>query len=54
MKFVAELPPGYDERTRLYLTEDNEIVASHPEHPTLILDEKSRTFVRIVRRLSDC
>jgi hypothetical protein len=37
MKFIAELPPGYDERVRMVLTEDNRVVVTHPEHPPLVL-----------------
>jgi hypothetical protein len=54
MKFVAELPPGYDERTTMALTGDNRIVIAHPEHPPMILDEKSCAFVPIVISLSGC
>lgn len=35
--FIAELPAGYDERTRLALTPDNQVIATHPEHPALLL-----------------
>lgn len=35
--FIAELPAGYDERTRLALTPDNQVVATHPEHRPLLL-----------------
>lgn len=38
MKFIAELPPGYDERTRMALTENNQVVVTHPEQPPLLLD----------------
>lgn len=37
MKFIAELPAGYDERTRMALTEDNRVIVTHPEHPPLAL-----------------
>ena len=37
MQFIAELPTGYDERTRLALRDDNQVVATHPEHPPLLL-----------------
>lgn len=37
MKFIAELPPGYDDRTRMALTEGNQVVVTHPEHPPLVL-----------------
>jgi len=36
-EFIAELPPGYDERTRLALAAGNSVVATHPEHPPLLL-----------------
>lgn len=35
--FIAELPAGYDERTRMALTESNQVIATHPEHPPLVL-----------------
>lgn len=34
---IAELPAGYDERTRLALRDDNQVIATHPEHPPLLL-----------------
>ncbi len=37
MTFIAELPAGYDERTRLALRDDNQVIATHPEHPALVL-----------------
>ena len=37
MKFLAELPAGYDDRTRLALRGDNQVIATHPEHPALVL-----------------
>jgi hypothetical protein len=37
VKFLAELPPGWDERTRLALTDGNRVVATHPEHPPMVL-----------------
>lgn len=37
MRFIAELPPGYDERTRMTLTDDNRVIVTHPEHPPLVL-----------------
>lgn len=38
MHCIAELPPGYDERTRMALTDDNRVIVTHPEHPPLVLD----------------
>jgi hypothetical protein len=35
--FIAELPAGYDSRTRLALRDDNQVIATHPEHPPLLL-----------------
>ena len=35
--FIDALPEGYDDRTRLALWDDNQIVATHPEHPALLL-----------------
>ncbi len=37
MKFLAELPAGYDSRTQMTLTEDNRVIVTHPEHPPLML-----------------
>lgn len=37
MHYIAELPPGYDERTRMALTEHNQVLVTHPEHPPLVL-----------------
>jgi hypothetical protein len=37
MTFLAALPAGYDERTRLALRDDNQVIATHPEHPALVL-----------------
>lgn len=37
MKFLAELPAGYDDRTRLALRYDNQVIVTHPEHPPLVL-----------------
>lgn len=54
MTYVAELPPGYDERTTMALTPDNRIMIVHPDHPPMVLDEKSCAFVPIVISLSDC
>ena len=36
-KYIAELPAGYDERTRMALTGNNQVVVTHPEHPPLAL-----------------
>jgi hypothetical protein len=35
--FIAELPAGYDSRTRMTLTPDNRVIVAHPEHPPLVL-----------------
>lgn len=40
--FIAELPAGYDDRTRLALRDDNQVIATHPEHPPLVLDANGR------------
>ena len=37
MKFLAELPAGYDERTCMALTDGNRVIVTHPEHPPLVL-----------------
>lgn len=42
MTFLAELPAGYDSRTRLALRDDNQVIATHPEHPPLLLDANGR------------
>ena len=36
-EFIASLPAGYDERTRLALRDDNHVIVTHPEHPPLVL-----------------
>ena len=36
-EFIAHLPAGYDGRTRLALRDDNQVIATHPEHPALVL-----------------
>lgn len=41
-EYIAELPAGYDERTRLALNDHNQVVATHPEHPALVLDAHGR------------
>ena len=38
--FIAELPRGYDDRTRMALTDDNRVIVTHPEHPPLVLSPK--------------
>jgi hypothetical protein len=45
MTFVAKLPPGYDERTRMALGANGRIVIAHPDLPALVLDEVTNTFV---------
>lgn len=42
MPFIAELPAGYDDRTRLALRDDNQVIATHPEHPPLVLGADGR------------
>ena len=37
MTFLAALPAGYDDRTRLALHDDNQVIVTHPEHPPLVL-----------------
>ncbi len=37
MHFIAELPAGYDEHTRLALRDDNQVVATHPWRLPLLL-----------------
>lgn len=36
-RYIAELPAGYDERTCMALTDDNQVIVTHPEHPPLRL-----------------
>jgi hypothetical protein len=36
-EFIARLPEGYDERTRLALRDDNQVIATHPGLPPLVL-----------------
>lgn len=43
-KFIAELPPGYDARTRLHLTDANAIEVVHPDLPALVLNERTGNF----------
>lgn len=39
------LPDQYeDERARFVLGQDNRIEVHHPEHPTLVFNEKTNTF----------
>lgn len=42
ISFIAELPPGYDERTRMALTDSNQVIVTHPEHPPLLLDSSGQ------------
>ena len=42
MHFIAELPAGYDDRTRMALTDDNQVIVTHPEHPPLLLSKDGR------------
>jgi hypothetical protein len=44
-EFIARLPPGYDDRTRLALTDGNRVVATHPEHPPLQLGADGQWLV---------
>lgn len=37
MKYLAELPAGYDSRAQMALTDDNRVIVTHPEHPPLVL-----------------
>jgi hypothetical protein len=45
--FLDEIPPGYDDRTRLAVTSDNRIIATHPEHPPVVYDEAARQWVPV-------
>jgi hypothetical protein len=51
--FLAELPPGYDNRTRLALTERNQVIATHPEHPALLLGADGQWCALDSRNLRD-
>ena len=44
-EYIANLPPGYDGRTRLALNDRNQVVATHPEHPPLLLGPDGRWVV---------
>ena len=44
-EFIAELPAGYDERTRLALNVCNQVVVMHPEHPPLLLQPTGQWVV---------
>ena len=46
--FIAELPAGYDERTRLALREDNQVIAMYPGLPPLVLNPDGQ-WVEFVR-----
>lgn len=37
MEFLAQLPEGYDERTRITVAVTGDLVVIHPEHPPLII-----------------
>lgn len=60
MHFIAELPAGYDERTRMALRDDNQVIITHPEHPPLLLQPNGQwvaigsTLVHRVPRSSNC
>jgi hypothetical protein len=44
--FLAELPEGYDERTRIALHEKtNTLYIAHPNHPVRFYDEKVSQWV---------
>lgn len=45
-EYLAQLPPGYDDRTCLALTDRNQVVATHPEHPPLLLAPDGRWLVQ--------
>jgi hypothetical protein len=44
-EFIAELPAGYDERTRMALNVCNQVVVMHPEHPPLLLQPTGQWVV---------
>lgn len=60
MHFIAELPAGYDDRTRMALTDRNQVIVTHPEHPPLLLQptgqwvELSAVPVQTALRSSTC
>lgn len=37
-EFKAELPPRFDERTRLFAFPDGAVCVAHPEHPPLVME----------------
>jgi hypothetical protein len=59
-KFIAELPAGYDDRTRMALTDDNRVIVTHPEHPPLVLSahgqwlDLNKALVHPALRSSTC
>lgn len=44
-RFIAELPTGYDERVRMRLTLDNQVIVVHPDHPPLVLQPDGQWMV---------
>jgi hypothetical protein len=45
--FLAELPSGYDEQTRMVLSPDNVILLVHPALPPMLYDEKAMQWVEV-------
>jgi len=45
MTIFAEIPAGYDERTKLWLTPDNRVGLVHPDLPPLIYDETAKIWI---------
>lgn len=46
-QYVTDLPFGYDDKTTIELTNDNEIVIHHPIMPTMIYDETVMRWVEL-------
>jgi hypothetical protein len=53
LKFVAELPPGYDARTTLVLGPGNTIVAFDGDKPLLYLDESTMQWCVLDKHISE-
>ena len=46
-QFVTDMPLGYDEKTTIALTQNNEIVIAHPMMPPMIYDESIMRWVEV-------
>lgn len=53
LKFVAELPPGYDARTTLVLGPGNSVLAINGDKPVLYLDESTMQWCVLDMHISE-